>query len=254
MRKKRLNYVNVLQGTRSCPRYSNGNTLPLTQLPFGMAAFAPQTDGKTDWWFDPDYPVTEGIRLTHQPSPWIRDYGAFLFTVQADRLLETAADAWSGYDRKTSVLSPNRLRLELRRPEASFELAPGMRGALLRVSFTGGERNRWISAFTVKGEGGFTFDAKQHLVYGWTDGLTGCEAKNFRTHLVLKERGNGIDFEASRAGGKEDGSASCHLAVKPGVEQVEFDLAISYISRDMAERNAAETGAETLESLIEKDA
>ena len=69
-----LDYVNIQQGTDSTWRFSRGNTLPLTQRPYAMAAFAPQTRGTETWWYSPHERVVEGIRLTHQPSPWINDY------------------------------------------------------------------------------------------------------------------------------------------------------------------------------------
>ena len=77
-----LKYVNILQGTKSDVRFSNGNTLPMTQMPFGMIAFAPQTNGANNnkWWFSLDKPYAEGIRITHQPSYWIGDYGTLLIT------------------------------------------------------------------------------------------------------------------------------------------------------------------------------
>ena len=73
-----LEFVNIKQGAKSSYRYSNGNTLPMTQLPFAMAGFAPQTDSAVkNWFYSPDSRSLEGVRLTHQPSPWIGDYGAF---------------------------------------------------------------------------------------------------------------------------------------------------------------------------------
>lgn len=61
-----LDYVNIKQGTRSIARFSAGNTLPLTQLPFGFASFAPQTDGsRRGWFYHPEDHSIEGIRLTH---------------------------------------------------------------------------------------------------------------------------------------------------------------------------------------------
>jgi len=66
---KYLPYVNVKMGTKSHPRRSYGNTLPLTQLPFAMAGFAIQTDGRSQWFYHPDHEFAEGVRLTHQPSP-----------------------------------------------------------------------------------------------------------------------------------------------------------------------------------------
>ena len=75
---KYIPYVNIKQGSASISRFSNGNTLPLVQRPFGMAPFCLQSDaGGGRWFFHPDHPCTEGIRLTHQPSPWINDYGTF---------------------------------------------------------------------------------------------------------------------------------------------------------------------------------
>ena len=97
----KLQYVNVKQGTASLPRFSAGNTLPLTQLPFGMTAFAPQNFSSTGWWFyHSDHHSLEGIRLTHQPSPWIGDYGTMLMTTQVGNtpkdlpIPASAAAAW----------------------------------------------------------------------------------------------------------------------------------------------------------------
>ena len=70
-----LSYVNVKQGSASSMRFSHGNTLPLTQLPWGMAGFIPQTEVRDkNWYFHPGDRSLEGVRLTHQPSfhlPWL---------------------------------------------------------------------------------------------------------------------------------------------------------------------------------------
>ena len=95
---KYIPYVNIKMGSRSIPHFSNGNTLPLTQLPFGMASFCLQSDANQGaWFFNPDYPVAEGIRLTHQPSPWINDYGTFLMAVQSDIIKDWSPDLAGGY-------------------------------------------------------------------------------------------------------------------------------------------------------------
>ena len=48
-----LDYVNIQHGTDSTWRFSRGNTLPMTQQPYAMAAFAPQTRGTETWWYSP---------------------------------------------------------------------------------------------------------------------------------------------------------------------------------------------------------
>ena len=50
-----LPYVNIQMGTKSIPRRSYGNTLPLTQTPFGMASFCIQTDGGSKWFYHPEH-------------------------------------------------------------------------------------------------------------------------------------------------------------------------------------------------------
>ena len=102
---KYCNLVNTKQGSKSVHRYSNGNTLPLVQLPFGMTAFAPQTvENNIRWYYHPDSRSLEGIRLTHQPSPWIADYGAMLFSLQNKKMGGfDGEDRWSGFRPEDTV-------------------------------------------------------------------------------------------------------------------------------------------------------
>ena len=101
-----LQYVNIRQGTASVSRFSHGNTLPLTQRPFGMAAFAPQTDAKGNWFYHPNDRCLEGVRLTHQPSPWVGDFGTLILMPQAgDNKAFESWRRWSGY-RPDSKLVP----------------------------------------------------------------------------------------------------------------------------------------------------
>ena len=82
MKKKRdyVKYVNVLQGTDSTFGFSTGNTLPLTGVPFAFVNFCPQTSWQPRWFFNSnDRRVCAAIRVTHQPSPWISDYGQIGF-------------------------------------------------------------------------------------------------------------------------------------------------------------------------------
>ena len=70
--------VNPLMGTESTFELSTGNTYPAIALPWGMNFWTPQTGKNGDGW---QYQYTankiQGIKQTHQPSPWINDYGMF---------------------------------------------------------------------------------------------------------------------------------------------------------------------------------
>ena len=108
----KINLVNIKQGTKSTKRFSCGNTLPLVQRPFGMAAFAPQTNGANEQWFYyPEDHCIEGIRLTHQPSPWINDYGTFLMLPQNDVIADDYRWAFGGYRPREAVLTPSLINI-----------------------------------------------------------------------------------------------------------------------------------------------
>ena len=57
---------------------SFGNVLPETQLPWAQSGWAPVTDLSSGSWFfsSRDFHFY-GVRCTHQPSPWLGDYGQF---------------------------------------------------------------------------------------------------------------------------------------------------------------------------------
>lgn len=82
-----LETIDTRYGTDNSHSISHGNTLPYTGAPFGMNYFVPQsshTDGS--WFFSPDSPIFQGIRLTHQPSPWIGDYSWLLITPVSEKI------------------------------------------------------------------------------------------------------------------------------------------------------------------------
>ena len=227
-----LPYVNIKMGTRSMPRFSNGNTLPLTQMPFGMAAFCPQTERAQNsaWFYQPDFPVCEGIRLTHQPSPWIRDYGTFLMTPQNDRIGDSGAAAWSGFVEKEAVLRPDYIALSLIRSGCRMELTPTERGAALRLQFDN-DRPSVLSFLPVEGNYTYRFDVATNTLFATNDAHAGDDTKAFRAYLAVRFLDDCVDASRTCMGG-EGSSAFCHVALTKPVVHVRIGL--SYISEEMA--------------------
>lgn len=246
-----LDYVNVQQGTDSTWRFSRGNTLPLTQRPYGMAAFAPQCTGIETWWYSPHSRVAEGVRLTHQPSPWIGDYGTIMFTPQADVFRDRYYETWTGMRPRDTVLRPEYLQLGFARSESRLELVPLKRGASVRVSFEG-KLDACVSFFNMMGKGRFALDAEKGELRGWTDGYKSGKAKDFKMYVTLLPQGDWVDWDASRVGGGGEEGAFAHLALKPGVRKAEFTLGVSYVGFDYARRHALEGLDKTLEELREE--
>lgn len=48
----------------------------------------------------------EGVRLTHQPSPWIGDYGALLFMPQAGKPETSSERRWSAIAQRKRICIP----------------------------------------------------------------------------------------------------------------------------------------------------
>src|SRR3569833_926329 len=73
-----LTLVNPLMGTDSSRFFSHGNQYPAIALPFPMNTWAPYTQPEKDsFFYQYDQNKLRSIHKTHQPSPWIADYGSF---------------------------------------------------------------------------------------------------------------------------------------------------------------------------------
>ena len=71
-----VKYVNPLVGSDSKFEFSNGNTYPAIAMPWGMNFWTPQTNKMGDGWcYQYASNKIRGFKQTHQPSPWINDYG-----------------------------------------------------------------------------------------------------------------------------------------------------------------------------------
>src|SRR5690554_8217569 len=70
--------VSTLVGTDSKYELSTGNTYPASAMPWGMNFWSPQT-GKmgSGWMYTYHADKIRGFKQTHQPSPWMNDYGQF---------------------------------------------------------------------------------------------------------------------------------------------------------------------------------
>ena len=230
---KYLPYVNIKMGTRSVPRYSNGNTLPLTQLPFAMASFCPHTETKINcdaFFYNPDYPVMEGIRLTHQPSPWIRDYGTFMMMPQNDKIGDCGVDSWSGYRERDAVMRPDYLKFYFLRSGCTFELTPTERGGAIRLTLDN-DRPSVLSFLPVHGNYTYRFDEATNTLLGTNDAHGMDVAVNFKMYFAIRFSEGSVRVDGNRDGGV---GADRFFHVALGGRKAEARIGISYVSEEMA--------------------
>ncbi|CJZ07698.1 sugar hydrolase [Streptococcus pseudopneumoniae] len=130
-----LESIDTRFGTASKHAFSRGNTLPYTGLPFGMNYFVPQTsDQEGSWFFDPHLPIFQGIRLTHQPSPWIGDYSWLLLTPVTGQLGgDSLFHRQSSYDIDKASFQPHYLKIFSLRYQIESQLTPTCYGTSIRL-------------------------------------------------------------------------------------------------------------------------
>ncbi len=241
---KYCEYVNIKQGSDSTHRFSNGNTLPLCQLPFGMTAFAPQTaQNEFRWYYQPKSRSLDGIRLTHQPSPWIADYGAFCFMPQRKHLNIDENSRWSGFRPQDATLKPYYLKYDLLRYRASIEVTPTERCAVIRLKFKDNSEN-FFSVLPVADEYTYKFDSDSNILYAETNQSAGKESKDFKEYLVITFPASSVNAEEIYVAKDDEcqkgvsiSGENCGIHIGLTQKEIEINVGVSYISYEQAALN-----------------
>ncbi len=177
-------WVNPFQGTDSHHGFSTGNTLPLVVMPHGMTAWTPQT-GEDRWAFQYSAARLQGFRGTHQPSPWMGDYGHFLLMpTSGDTPPTSVAVSESSYRRDQTIARPHYFRTRLLRHDLLAELTPTDRGACFRFTYRRGRR-AWLGFKLAEGQT-LRVDRARRLVYGVSTSNQGGVPANFGCHFVAE--------------------------------------------------------------------
>ena len=129
-------YVNPLGGTDSTVAFSRGNLYPAVSVPFGMNAWTPQTGENGDGWtYQYSAIRIRGLKLTHQPSPWINDYGALSLMPVTGELKVREKERASLFSHAREEAHPYGYKVKLMDYGVWAEVAPTSRGAVLRFTF-----------------------------------------------------------------------------------------------------------------------
>ena len=129
-------YVNTLMGTDSKFSLSNGNTYPAIALPWGMNFWTPQTNRMGNGWgYMYDDEKIRGIKQTHQPSPWINDYGAFSLMAVTGKLKYNENERASWFSHKAETATPYFYKVYLADHDVTAEVTPTERASFFRFTF-----------------------------------------------------------------------------------------------------------------------
>ena len=255
-----VDYVNPLVGTQSSFELSTGNTYPAIAMPWGMNFWVPQTGKMGDGWqYTYDAHKIRGFKQTHQPSPWINDYGQFSLmpTVGEPVFDENKRASW--FSHKAEEATPYYYKVYLADYDVIAEMAPTDRAAILRFTFPETDQaNIVIDAFDKGSE--ITLQQEQRRIIGYSTRNSGGVPEGFKNYFVIE-----FDKPFNRFYTVEDSTllqgvshASCSHAgaivtfkTRRG-EQVNARVASSFISVDQAITNLRELSNNDFETVKEK--
>lgn len=238
--------VNPLMGTQSKPSLSNGNTYPAIGVPWGMNMWTPQTGKMGDGWaYTYDADKMRGFKQTHQPSPWMNDYGAFAIMPVTGKLKFSDDDRASWFSHKSEISKPYYYSVYLADHNVTTELTPTERAAQFRFTFP-----KTDSAFVVvdaQNKGSYIkIFPKERKIIGYTSKYArGPLPKNFKNYFVIyfnKDFTLAKTWSGKTLNNEELELTSDHTGAVIGFktqkgEQVIAKTASSFISFEQAELN-----------------
>ena len=179
-------YVSPLVGTQSTFELSTGNTYPAIARPWGMNFWTPQTGKMGDGW---QYVYTankiRGFKQTHQPSPWINDYGQFSImpVVGKPEFDEEKRASW--FSHKGEVALPHYYKVYLAEHDVVTEFTPTDRAVLFRFTFPETEEAYVVVDAMDNGSFVKIIPAEKKII-GYTTKNSGGVPSNFKNYFVLQ--------------------------------------------------------------------
>lgn len=252
-------WVSPLMGTDSDYTLSNGNTYPAIAMPWGMNFWTPQTGKMGDGWaYTYDAIKIKGFKQTHQPSPWMNDYGQFSIMPVTGKLVFNEEERQSWFSHKTEVVKPYYYKVYLADHDVTTEFTPTERAARFRFTFPESETSSIVVDAFDKGSYVKILPQERKII-GYTTRNSGGVPDNFKNYFVLEfdkdfeviksfkdsVLTNDLESRANHAG------AIIGFKTKKG-EVVNVKVASSFIDFDQAQRNLGEIGSLDFDALKAK--
>lgn len=169
---RKYKFTDTRIGTDSIYEFSNGNTLPMTGVPFGMNYVAVQTNKEGgSWWFNPNHTKFEGFRITHQPSPWMGDYSTFTILPSNDEAITER-----NYNSIDSKFLPHYNEIFFDNGESTLATA-SKDSVVVKYEV---ENPKYI----LEGKE-LILDIQNNLIVGKVVNFSGSEDENFTMHIVI---------------------------------------------------------------------
>ena len=255
-----VDYVNTLMGSDSEYKLSSGNTYPAIALPWGMNFWTPQTGKMGDGWvYGYNAHKIQGFKQTHQPSPWINDYGQFSLFPETGALKIKGIDRASWFSHKAEIAKPDYYKVYLADYDVTTEITPTERAAIFRFTFPKNDQSYvLVDAFD---HGSYVkIIPVENKIIGYTTRNSGGVPENFKNYFVIVFDKPFVKSEVWNKDHIVDGKsellddhvgAAIQFKTKKG-EQICTRVASSFISFEQAERNMKELGGDSFDQVKAK--
>lgn len=252
--------VNPLMGTLSKVDLSNGNTYPAIGLPWGMNLWSPQTGKMGDgWMYTYDADKIRGFKQTHQPSPWMNDYGQFaIMPVIGMKFNQEERASW--FSHKSEIAKPYYYSVYLADSDITTEFSPTERAAIFQFTFPESDSSFLVIDAIDRGSY-MKIIPSENKIIGYSTRYARGKMTNFKNYFVIYTdkpfsmastwRGNtlvrdSLEMNANHAGG------IIGFKTKDG-EKITVRIASSFISFEQAELNLQrELGKDDFETIKSK--
>lgn len=253
-----VDYVSTLVGTQSKNLLSTGNTYPAIAMPWGMNFWTPQTGKMGDGWtYTYDADKIRGFKQTHQPSPWINDYGQFSIMPVTGKAIFNEDERASWFSHKAEVAKPYYYSVYLADHDVVTEVTPTERAAMFRFTFPNNE-NSFVVVDAFDAGSYIKIIPSENKIIGYTTKNSGGVPTNFKNYFVIvfdkpftytaSVASNNITENKNEVTDNHAG-AIIGFSTKRG-EKVHARVASSFISEAQAELNLKELGNKDFDSLV----
>ncbi|WP_040879909.1 GH92 family glycosyl hydrolase [Galbibacter orientalis] len=253
-----IDYVKPLMGTDSNPSLSNGNVYPAIAMPWGMNFWTPQT-GKmgSGWAYEYDADKLRAFKQTHQPSPWMNDYGQFAIMPITGKLVFNEDERASWFSHKSEIVKPHYYSVYLADHNVTTEITPTERAARFRFTFP--ETDSAYVVIDALDKGSYIkLLPEENKLIGYTTKNSGGVPENFKNYFVIEfdtpftstntfsnnKLQDALENKADHVG------AVIGFKTKKG-QQVNAKIASSFISFEQAEINLKEIKDKDFDALKE---
>jgi predicted alpha-1,2-mannosidase len=256
-----VEWVNPLMGTDSKGSLSNGNTYPAIAVPWGMNIWCPQTNIMGNGWqYQYSADKIRGFKQTHQPSPWMNDYGQFSIMPVTGKLKFREGERASWFSHKAETAKPYYYKVYLADHDVTAEITPTERAAQFRFTFP--QKDSSFIVIDAFDKGSYIkIIPQEKKIVGYTTRNSGGVPENFKNYFVIyidkpfalsytwhdsvlaKDQ---LEMKAGHAG------AVIGFATAGG-EKINLKVASSFISMEQAELSLQrEVGNDAFDSTCKK--